>query len=510
MKKALIATIVMSSLVSALSLSANAANDKQILHDEKGKIHNVTGTLGKVSGTTAEERGLNALEKVKADFGIEKAHGQFKVKASHQDEIGTTHSKFQQTLNGLKVFHHEMIVHEKGGEVLGVTGDYAKVAANATEPVLQGSAAIQKALAQTGFTGPLLQPATAELGYAAQGGEARLAYAVTLSYAEQNALANWQLLVDALDGSILSQVNAAEALLGAGIGTHGELRWFNTTYKNGTHILEDRTKPMSGTIQTHEVDREDPVTYYVSKDMTDPDNFWNGAAQRAGVDAHYYAGKVYDYYYNRLGRNSFDGNGHTIRSVVHFGTNHNNAYFFNNELVFGDGDGEMFSPLSGSLDVIAHELSHGVTNYTSGLLYEGQPGSLNESFSDVMAIVMDADDWQLGEDVWTPNIPGDACRDLANPELYGHPAHMDDYRPDDRIDVNSGIPNKAFYNFATGIGSRAIAGKVWYTASRDYMIPTSTFSGARSATLQAAAALYGAKSQYYKALVKAWNNVGVY
>ncbi|MGB8955349.1 MAG: M4 family metallopeptidase, partial [Tumebacillaceae bacterium] len=249
-------------------------------------------------------------------------------------------------------------------------------------------------------------------------------------------------------------------------------------------------------------------------DFTDSDNNWDASAQRAGVDAHYYAGIVYDYYYSQLGRNSYDNAGHEMLSGVHYGSNYNNAFWDGRQMVYGDGDGTTFISLSGGLDVVAHELTHAVTETTSGLVYRDQSGALNESWSDAMASVMDSGDWLIGEDVYTPGKQGDALRSMSNPNAYGDPENMSQYvnttSDNGGVHTNSGIPNKAFYNFASAVNSRTIAGKVWYTASRDYMTSSTNFSGARAATLQAAAALYGANSTVYTDLQNAWSAVGVY
>jgi bacillolysin len=182
-------------------------------------------------------------------------------------------------------------------------------------------------------------------------------------------------------------------------------------------------------------------------------------------------------------------------------------------MVYGDGDGVTFRSLSSGYDVDAHEMTHSVTQTTSNLTYSNQSGALNESWSDAQATVMDSNDWMIGEDVYTPNTAGDALRYMDNPGLGGQPSNMSGYvnttSDNGGVHTNSGIPNKAFYQFATNIGSRTIAGKVWYTASRDYMTSSTNFSGARAATLQAVAALYGSTSSYYSGLQSAWTSVGV-
>ena len=514
MNKKLITTLVLSAVAaSAFSMSAGAANDKQVLKNEQGEVHNVVGKLGKVSGATAEERALNALDKVKADFGFAKAAGSFKVLKSAKDENGVAHTKLDRVIDGIPVVGQEFIVHELAGDVQGVTGSFKDLKASAKKAELSADDAVLKAVAHTGFTGALSESAKAELVYVPSGDQAVLSYKTTVRYLA-DAPGNWTIFVNAVDGSIVDAINEIEFATGTGIGVFGDTKSLNTTLKSGTYYLEDQTKAMystnAGTINTYTFNNRTSSQYY----MTDADNNYNATNQRAGVDAHYYAGKVYDYYYTQLGRNSYDNAGKTIISGVNYSRNYNNAFWSGNQMVYGDGDGVVFTSLSGSYDVIAHELTHAVTEYTSNLVYQNQSGALNESWSDAMAAVMDGDDWLIGEDVYTPGTPGDALRSMSNPSAYGDPEHMNQYvnttSDNGGVHTNSGIPNKAFYNFATSIGSRAIAGKIWYTASRDYMTSTTNFSGARAATLQAAAALYGTSSSYYTALQNAWSAVGVY
>ena len=200
-------------------------------------------------------------------------------------------------------------------------------------------------------------------------------------------------------------------------------------------------------------------------------------------------------------------------SGVHYSRSYNNAFWNGTQMTYGDGDGVTFIPLSGDLDVDAHEITHAITERTSNLTYSGQSGALNESWSDAQGVSVEGQNWNVGDDIYTPNTPGDALRSMSDPTLYGDPDNMANFvnttSDNGGVHTNSGIPNKAFYNFATAIGSRNIASKVWYTASRDYMTSSTNFSGARAATLQAVGALYGTTSSYYTALQTAWSNVGV-
>ncbi len=514
MNKKMIATLALSSVVAAaFTMNAGAAVDTKVLKDNKGEVHNVVGKLGKVSGATAEERALNALDKVKDNFGFAKAKGNFKVKKSHKDENGTTHTRLDQTIDGVKVFGSEVIVHEANGDVEGVTGSFKNLAATAKSASLSSAAAIDKAVAHTGFTGELSQPANAELIYYPVGDQAVLSYQVKVSYLGDTP-GNWSVFVNATDGSIVHASNHTENVVGTGTGVLGGTKSINTTLRSGKYYLEDTTKAMTGMIRTRDMKNGTSYIY----DMTNTTNSWTTTTYRAGVDAHYYAGVVYDWYKNNVSRNSINGSGMNIESLVHYGNKYNNAFWNGTYMVYGDGDGVNFRAFSAALDVIAHELTHGVTEHTSGLIYENQPGALNESWSDAMAAAIEGSNWILGEDLTLPGFGYTGFRSMSDPTAFGDPAHMNNYKnlPNTQagdwggVHTNSGIPNKAFYNFATSIGSRTIAAKIWYTASRDYMTSTTNFSGARAATLSATAALYGSGSSYYSALQSAWSAVGVY
>ena len=248
-------------------------------------------------------------------------------------------------------------------------------------------------------------------------------------------------------------------------------------------------------------------------------------------------GKTRQFYLDVFGRNSIDDRGMRLDGYVHFGFRYNNAFWDGREMVFGDGDGRVFGDTTGSLDVIAHELTHGVTERTAGLVYHNEPGALNESISDVMGSLVkqwslrqtaDQADWLIGADVFTPDIQADALRSLKAPgeaydtELLGgkdpQPAHMRDFvhSPDTEegdhggVHINSGIPNKAFYLTAVGIGGYAweAPGHIWYESLRA-STPTTDFQGFADTTHAKAGELYGLDSAEQKAVQTAWDGVGI-
>ena len=247
-------------------------------------------------------------------------------------------------------------------------------------------------------------------------------------------------------------------------------------------------------------------------------------------------GATRDFYKEVYKRDSIDGRGMRLNGFVHYDREYNNAFWDGSEMVFGDGDGMLFSDFTGSLDVIGHELTHGVTETRAGLVYHRQSGALNESVSDVFGSLVkqwslnqsaeDAD-WLIGADIFTPAIAGDALRSLKNPgsaydnDIFGkdpQPDHMSRYDdlPDTEegdfggVHINSGIPNKAFYLVATEIGGYAweAPGHIWYESLRASS-PTTDFRGFAELTFMMADRLYGTGSREQQAVASAWQEVGV-
>ncbi|RXT03688.1 M4 family metallopeptidase [Ammoniphilus sp. CFH 90114] len=529
MNKRVVSTLVLSSLMASILLfeptSSYALVEKKVLKNERGEIHNLVGDLGSLRGVNPQERALDALSKVKGTYGIKDVAKEFKVKKMPEPKAGVTgkksltkslthHTRLDRVMNGVPVYGEQLIVHEKNGRLSGVTGKYKPLVVNATKATLSNEAAEQKALEYTGYQGELAVPITSELTYLPQGDQAILTYKVNVCYLGGNTPGDWIIFVSAVDGSIVNAFNSAAEAIGIGTGADLEAKWINTVKKGNEFYLEDRTKMMAlqgGTINTYTYSNGTTSQAYV----VDTDNVWDDELQRAAVDAHYNASIVYDFYLNELGRNSYDDMGAPIISNVHYSKDYNNAFWSGGigQMVYGDGDGELMTSLSGALDVVAHEITHAVIQYTADLIYQDQSGALNESWADALGTAIENENWLLGEEIWTPGIEGDALRYMDDPELGDQPGHMDQYvvthLDNGGVHINSGIPNKAFYHFAEAIGSRVEAGKVWYLALRDYMTPNTDFSGARAATLLACEELYGKGSDAYQSLQTAWTNVGI-
>ena len=254
----------------------------------------------------------------------------------------------------------------------------------------------------------------------------------------------------------------------------------------------------------------------------------------AADEAHDGLGATFDLFREAYGRDSIDDEGLPLRGFVHYGKGYDNAFWDGRQMVFGDGDGEVFARFTVAVDIIGHELAHGVTDDEAQLVYSQQSGALNESVSDVFGSLVkqwalgqtaDEADWLIGQGLLLGH-PDMALRSMAapgtaydTPELGRdtQPAHLDDYlvttADDGGVHTNSGIPNKAFHLVATRIGGRAweVAGRVWYEALRDAALPaTASFAVFAQTTLRAAERLgHASGSEVHRAVESAWSEVGV-
>ena len=250
-------------------------------------------------------------------------------------------------------------------------------------------------------------------------------------------------------------------------------------------------------------------------------------------------GWTHAFYLKVYRRNSIDNEGLPLQAVVHYGTHYDNAFWDGTRMIFGDGDQDIFNRFTIAIDVIGHELTHGVTEYEANLVYSGQSGALNESISDVFGSMIkqyslnqrvDQADWLIGTGLFTAKVHGTerhgaALRDMANPgQAYNDPLlgkdpqpyHMDHYDPtledNGGVHINSGIPNRAFYLTASTLGgySWERAGRIWYETVCDPRLrPTAQFNDFAKLTLENAEKLYRYDSPEWRAVREAWDRVGV-
>ncbi len=251
------------------------------------------------------------------------------------------------------------------------------------------------------------------------------------------------------------------------------------------------------------------------------------------------AGETYDLFWNSYQRDSIDNNGMSLISTVHFQRSYDNAFWNGSQMVYGDGDEDLppaqrlFNRFTIAVDIIGHELTHGVTQYEANLVYSFQPGALNEHMSDVFGSLVKQQklgqnarnaDWIIGQGLFTANVNGIGIRSMKEPgtayndPVLGRdpqPGHMRDYvntvEDNGGVHINSGIPNRAFYVTAYEMGGNAWekAGRIWYVALSDRLNSRSNFQDAANITLAVAGELYGVNSLEQQAVRKGWSEVGI-
>ncbi len=460
-----------------------------------GNQVSMSGDMGCVDQSNHDEGVSHYLSLMSPAFGGEGGETFVPYGEKVYDQHGMIHTRARQHLYGLPIYGAELIVHVDAvsGRVVGVNG------AAIADPGLPSVAQIDAALAIGQVTvamqkvSVLTEPEL--VYYADQQGSAQLAWKVEIAHQSVRGPERDILFMDAAKGHLIAR--------------HPQI-----------HHIKDR--------EVYSFDGNLPGTLLLREggNTNDP----------IGQVAYNYVGLVYDYFQQKHNRDSFNGAGATIVTTVDLVGNGltNNAFWNGQQIAFGRGDGQIFGNFASGFDIVAHEFTHAVTVATANLIYANEPGALNEAMSDILAAaadvfrrngVIDADTWKEGEDVFTPNIPGDAIRYMNDPARDGISRDYYPQRyigPDDNGGVhwNSGIANLAFVLLVEGgkhprgktlmeVPGISIekAEKIFYRALTAYMTENTTFEGARANTGQAARDLY---SEFeYNAVHAAWDAVGV-
>lgn len=499
------------------------SNGKLKYYENDEKIF-VGGVLSDKRKADAEDA-MNFLMENQALLNNVDVHRNFKTDELIRDENGHTFITFNQEINGIKVLDSKLNVHyNKDGVIVSINGSYEsdQELANEGRKSITAKDAVNTAKSLFDYDSLGFEP-RAEKVIFEQDGNLYAAYKVNIYYFGKE-IGNWDVFVDLYSGEVLEVLDNIRydgPVEGSGINVQEITVPLNLYLSGSTYYMRDVTKLYPSEILTYTMNNSTTTGYLISN--SEP-KFTN---EKAGVSAHYGAGAVYDFYKELFGRNSIDSRGMLMRSFVHYGYNYNNAFWDGYEMVYGDGDGTNFTYFSGDLDVVGHEMTHGVTDYEADLVYKNQPGALNESMSDVFGVLiqtydkaggnkslwneLDAADWVVGDQIITPNIPGDALRSLADPTLYDQPDHMDDYYVTTTdyggVHTNSGIPNKAAFLIAESIGLEKTA-RIYYKALTDIMSSRTDFEQAYLCLREAAATL-GYGDDVSNAIDYAFNAVGI-
>lgn len=505
--------------------------------------------------------------------------GDLRVRRVDQDGVvaGRTHERMDQYYKGVRVRGGDVVRQTEHGSTVSIFGSVYEGIALEVTPKLAADDALAVAKRESGVditagravedgillgsgNGPTLIVLPHDGGY-------RLVYEVS-AFTPRGA---FQYFVDANDGSIVLTLDAAQrqSAVGRGTGVLGDTKKMSVTQATGTFQAADALRPGSpgGIPLIRTFDMKGNVNrmigilnlvepLFTSDRASDTDNNWGDVA---AVDAHAYTGYVYDYFFKRHGRRGLNGNDVPILSFVHpisrsaiftapveYQDFFLNAFYWSplGAMVYGEGlptnvaltNGQRVNYFAGALDIVGHELTHGLTNYTSGLIYQNESGALNESFSDMMGTAVEfffqppgsgalQGDYLAGEDILTPG----GGRSLSNPVLFGQPDHFSRFvilplsNDNGGVHINSGIPNHAYFlaieggtNRTSGLtvqgvgfANREQIEKVMFRAFTQMLPSNASFAVARAATIQAARDLYGANSNVERAVTEAWTAVGV-
>ncbi len=483
----------------------------------------VRGRLSAPVQAEPAEIALEFLLKNKNLFLLKDPEKELLYNSIGTDRQGNRHVRFQQFYGDFPVFGRELVVHiDPEGTVTGINGRVVPKLKLPKKAKISAEEALEIALKDDGKNRPdPIRKQPVLLVYPGDG-EPSLCWQVTVVGTDKaldgsEMPARWIYFVDSQDGQVRWRYNNEQShtsTIGSGIGRYSGAVSFHTTHDHaaGTYLLQDSATGTTARIITHDADGGSPPADISS----DSNNNWNSTGQGPEVDCHLYSRMVFDYYRTMHGRNSYDDAGADMHIYAHVGTNWANASWNGSHVKIGDGDGTNWDNLC-SLDIIAHEWTHAVTEYSAGLIYHGQSGALNESMSDVFAALIDGD-WLQGEDCWLGGT-APAGRNLADPTnggqydpgdpiasvLDGHqPDHMDDFYsgPSDNggVHINSGIMNKAAYLIATGGSHRGITiceglgrdrlGDLYYQALTNHLVSSSDFEDMRDAVLDSLDDLY--------------------
>jgi bacillolysin len=497
--------------------------------------------------------------------------GTLRLRSSVEDTMieGRVHDRFDQYVDGVRIFGAQLVRQRSAAGVESVFGSvYPEDLKIPTTPTLSADDATARVAALEGRVIGGRLPELVILPR--EDGTFRLTWLLRARLGKDMV----GLFLDARTGEEVWRYSLIQrqSAVGTGTGVLGDRKKLSTRQASGVFLADDALRPP--TLITYDLKGDyeralrvlfGEVTPGQSDIASDTDNTWTDGPN---VDGHAYLGFTYDYFFQRFGRRGLDGNNRAIRAIVHPAPREDplslpefvldnfllNAFWCGEcglpgqgYMVFGEGlptrfslGGQNYNFWSGGYDVVAHELAHAVTEFSSGLIYENESGALNEAFSDIMGTGAEfharatgrsdrAADYLIGEDVVTPARAGalTGLRSMSDPRSFGDPDHytIRYTGPEDNggVHINSGIPNHAFFLAieggtnrtsglaVTGVGAanREQIERIFYRGFTSYLTPTANFAQARQATLRAASELFGESSAAFRAVQQAWTAVGV-
>lgn len=503
-----------------------------------------------------QEKGLSEKNALFQEYFDLRSSDELRLSKTFRDDLGFEHQKFQQYYKGIKVEGGEYTLHAKKGKVTHMNGQFLSVTDLNVEPYFSPEGALNQAIAEVGAKHYMWEEG--QVGehqhhnhnhdhdhdiYSRPEGDlviiadvegikdSRLTYKFDIYAAEP--ISRSYVYIDAHTGELVQRL---ERLHEADVAASG-----NSLYNGNVNFTADftgsnyRLRQTSNGNGVETYDMNNSTNYGNATDITSGSTSFN---HPTGVQAHWGAERTHSYFLSRHSRNSYNGSGAVIRSYVSYDNNYVNAFWDGSRMTYGDGDGVNYGPLV-SLDIVGHEITHGVTEFSANLAYQRESGALNESFSDIFGEAIEryatgTNDWKMGTDMGIGGSGAIRAMDTPNqyndPDTYGGthwqnpncgtPTRFNDYCG---VHTNSGVQNKWFYILSQGesgtndlgnaysVSSIGItkAANVAYRNLTVYLGVNSTYAEARTGAIQSARDLYGADSAEEIAVTNAWYAVGV-
>ena len=519
-------------LVLSLGLSSSFAGVDQSTGFEVGELS------GK-SSEAVESIALDFLNKNIADSDSmgTMSVGEFKILNKYADEQGLSTVRVQQYYGNYPIFGSDQIVNiDTEGVVRSHIGEKIELEGKLDKKInfdLTKKEVLDIAFKDLGFKPTLVNKADPQIVVFMSDDQATYAYMFELVF-DSPKPSRWFYFINADNGEIVNKYNTissaapttfnpANTAIGSGTDVLGVARSVTANrHTDGKYYLADMTRGKG--IVTYNANYSTRLPGSV---WSDADNKYNLSTDRTAVSSQANLAIVYDYFKTKFNRNSYNNLGAQIKSSVHVGRSYNNAYWNGSQFAFGDGDGKTFIPLSGALDVVAHEFTHAVTSSTANLVYQNESGAVNEAMSDILGTAVEfyannSPDWLCGEDIAGPSLGNPALRSLEDPAAYGDPDHYSKIyvgsEDNGGVHINSSVINKAAYLIGNGgthfdvtvegQGVEAME-KIFYRALTTYMTSSTNFSRAKLACTQAATDLYGAGSPQVQAVEDAFTACGI-
>ena len=520
--------ILSHSIQKNLSKNSTIPSFIQFTNGKEPQLHEITALLNTFSKTNF------TLKEIKRE----------------NDQLGFTHIKYQQVVNGIPLEFSFLGVHIKDGKIVSVSGNLSSLEPNSSSSSVSEKKALSKALLQIGakkykWEIPVEEAyikedqdnpdatffPSGELTYLETKNGLKLTYKFNI-YAHE-PLSRAEYYVDANLGKVLFENDIIHHANTTGIA--------HTGYSGTQTITTDSTSPTNyrlretgrgNGIQTF--DMNTGTNYGSAVDFIDSNNTWTSTTNgdQYALDAHWGAEMTYDYFWNVHARNSIDGSGFRLRSYVHYNSNYVNAFWDGSRMTYGDGNGTTTSPLT-TMAIAGHEISHGLTSNTANLVYSYESGALNESFSDIFGVAIDfwsrptLADWEMGDEIYISS--SSYFRSMSNPNARNDPdtylgTHWYTGTGDNGgVNTNSGVQNFWFYllvNGGTGTNDNGdaysvsalgldTAARIAFRNLTVYLSRNSQYADARFYAIKSATDLYGACSPAVIATTNAWHAVGV-